>query len=77
MKRYLAAVCLPLALCAAPLTTWAGNDHDDDHHHRYDKHHGHRQHDRKEEYWDGACKVEREWKKDGEYKEKRECKPRH
>jgi len=29
----------------------------------------------KEEYWDGNCKVKREFKKDGEYKEKRECKP--
>lgn len=32
----------------------------------------------KEKYRDGNCKVEREGKKDGEYKEKRECKsPRH
>ena len=28
----------------------------------------------KEEYRQGNCKVEREYKKDGEYKEKRECK---
>lgn len=34
--------------------------------------HGHREF--KEEYRDGNCKVEREGKKDGEYKEKRECK---
>ena len=28
----------------------------------------------KEEYWDGACKVEREWKRNGSYKEERKCK---
>jgi hypothetical protein len=28
----------------------------------------------KEEYWDGNCKVERKFKKDGQYKEKRKCK---
>lgn len=28
----------------------------------------------KQEYWDGDCKVKREAKKDGEYKEERECK---
>ncbi|HEY9281557.1 MAG TPA: hypothetical protein VIP51_15930 [Eoetvoesiella sp.] len=27
----------------------------------------------KEEYWDGNCKVKREYKKDGEYKEERKC----
>lgn len=28
----------------------------------------------KEEYWDGNCKVERKWKKNGGYKEERKCK---
>ncbi len=27
-----------------------------------------------QEFWDGPCKVKQEWKKDGEYKEVRECK---
>lgn len=45
-------------------------DDDDDHRGRGHKH-GHKKH--KEEFWDGNCKVKREWKKDGEYKEKREC----
>lgn len=35
---------------------------------------GKREH--KEEYWDGQCKVERKWKKDGGYKEERKCKER-
>lgn len=29
--------------------------------------------DRKQSYWDGRCKVEREWKKNGDYKEERKC----
>ncbi len=29
--------------------------------------------ERKESFVEGGCKVEREWKKDGEYKEKRDC----
>jgi surface antigen len=39
--------------------------------------HGHRRHghyEGKEEYWDGDCKVERKWKKNGDYKEERKCK---
>ncbi|PLC55020.1 hypothetical protein CR155_06095 [Pollutimonas nitritireducens] len=32
----------------------------------------------KEEYWEGNCKIKREFKKDGEYEEKRKCEaPRH
>jgi hypothetical protein len=27
----------------------------------------------KESYWDGNCRVEREWKKNGKYKETRDC----
>lgn len=35
-------------------------------------------HERKEEFWDGNCKVKRKWEKDGDYKEERKCKePRH
>lgn len=29
--------------------------------------------ERKEEFWDGNCKIERKWEKSGEYKEKRKC----
>lgn len=29
------------------------------------------------EYWDGHCKVKRKYKKDGRYKEKRDCHPSH
>jgi hypothetical protein len=34
----------------------------------------HREGEYKESYWDGPCKVEREQKSDGAYKEERECK---
>ncbi len=37
-------------------------DHD---HGRYREH--------KEEFWVGACKIEREWKKNGDFKEERKC----
>lgn len=30
----------------------------------------------KEKYDDGVCKIEREWKRDGSYKEERECRAR-
>ena len=26
-----------------------------------------------EEFWDGDCKIEREWEGDGDYREEREC----
>jgi surface antigen len=29
--------------------------------------------ERKQEFWDGPCKVEREWKKNGDFKEERKC----
>ncbi len=35
-------------------------------------HHGHKD---THEYWDGHCKVKREYKKNGRYKEKRDCRP--
>ncbi|MGE8318782.1 MAG: hypothetical protein ACN6O3_08525 [Comamonas sp.] len=59
----------PLTLCVLPLAAHA--DDDDHRGHRRHKHHGH-----KEVYWDGQCKVERKWKGNGEYKEKRKCRDR-
>jgi surface antigen len=56
--------------------------HDDDHRHRGGERHardddhrhrgGHGKH--KEEFWEGNCKVTREFKHNGDYKEKRKCK---
>ena len=68
MNKILAilSVCLPVALVAAPSTSFA-HDHGHRHHHK---------HNHKEEHWDGQCKVERKWKKNGEYKEKRKCNDR-
>lgn len=33
-----------------------------------------RRFERKEEYWQGNCKIERKWEKNGDYKEERKCK---
>jgi surface antigen len=30
--------------------------------------------ERKEEFWDGPCKIEREWKQNGDFKEEHKCK---
>jgi hypothetical protein len=49
----------------------AGRD-DDDRGRRF-----HRGGEYKEKFHDGVCKVEREWKNDGSYKEERECKATH
>lgn len=38
------------------------------------RHPGPKRHKHKEEFWDGECRVKREWKKNGEYREQRKCK---
>ena len=58
-----------LGAIAAVLASAPALADDDDHRHGHGKGKKH-----KEEFWDGNCKVTREWKKDGEYKEKRKCK---
>ncbi|AUT46280.1 hypothetical protein C2U31_09945 [Achromobacter sp. AONIH1] len=50
-------------IALSPLSAEAG----DKHHHRY------KRGEYKEKYWDGACKVERKWKRNGDYSEKRKC----
>jgi surface antigen len=57
-----------ISLAFAPGVMADDEDHGRGHGH---KHHGHKH---KEEYWEGNCKVERKWEKDGDYKEKRKCK---
>jgi len=52
-------------LSLAPIAAQADDD-DRHHHHRHGREY-------KEKYWDGACKVERKWKRNGEYQEKRKC----
>lgn len=52
-----------------------GHGHGHKHHKHEDKHHKHKhKHAHKEEFWDGHCKVERKWERDGDYKETRKCK---
>lgn len=62
---------LPLLLNALVLAftpaAFADDDKDESGKGRY------RAKERKEEFWDGNCKVERKWEKNGEYKEERKC----
>jgi surface antigen len=67
------------AVLAAPAAMADRDDHDHGHRHGHDDHdrgrghgHGHGHGKHKEEFWDGNCKVKREWKH-GEYTEKRKC----
>ncbi|HET8748606.1 MAG TPA: glycine zipper 2TM domain-containing protein [Ramlibacter sp.] len=65
-----------VAAVAAALAAPAAMADRDDHDHHHDRGrghaHGHDKHKAKEEFWDGNCKVKREWKH-GEYRETREC----
>ncbi len=60
------------ALLIVPFAVNADSWHDD-------RDYGHRHHrEYKEQYWDGHCKVKRQYKGNGDFKEKRECKaPRY
>lgn len=57
-------------LLSAPLATLADPHKDESGHGK--RKHGQREY--KEEYWDGHCKVERKFEKNGDYKEERKCK---
>jgi hypothetical protein len=70
LLRPLALVALLAAGVVAPAT--ADPYKDESGHGRGKGRHGGREY--KEEFWDGRCKVERKWEKNGEYKEKRKCK---
>jgi hypothetical protein len=66
MKKSAPLLLLAMLGAALPFSALADNGHG----HGHGKHHKH-----KEVYWDGPCKVEREYKKHGRVKEKRECRP--
>ena len=69
LPSFASLVLLPLTLYVLPLAAQAHDE--DDQRHRRHKRHGH-----KEVYWDGQCQVERKWKGNGGYKEKRKCRDR-
>lgn len=81
-----AAALLALVCMATAPAALADRDKDESGHgrnwHAYDrdddddgKRRGHAYgHERKEEYRDGNCKIERKWEKNGDYKEERKCK---
>jgi surface antigen len=58
-----------VALAATALTCMSAALADDDDRGK----HRERRAERKEEFWDGNCKVERKWEKNGNYKEERKC----
>lgn len=67
---FFAKLLLPLALMACSSAALADPWKDESGKGRRGEH--------KEEYWDGHCKVERKWKKNGDFKEERKCKaPKH
>jgi surface antigen len=73
MKMQRSACMLLITVC---LSTWAcalALADDESGHGRYRDYGRHRGGEYKEKYRDGLCKIEREWKRDGGYKEEREC----
>ena len=64
---------LPALLLAMPVTALADDDDDDDHGQRRGHYQRQYQRDFKETYYDGHCRIERKFKKNGEYKEKHKC----
>ena len=62
-----------IALLAGPMVCASADPYKDESGHGKGRH-GHKAY--KEEYWDGQCKVERKWEKNGGYKEERKCKGR-
>lgn len=71
MNHLLRPLALLAFLTSAVSPAMADPHKDESGHGRKGRHGGH---DYKEEYWDGRCKVERKWKKNGEFKEERKCK---
>jgi surface antigen len=61
-----------LAALAAVLAAPAAMADRDDHEHGRGQGHGHGHEKHREEFWDGNCRVVREWKH-GEFREKRHC----
>jgi hypothetical protein len=78
VKRLIVCVAV-LAFANASTPVFADPDKDESGHGRYEKGgRGYKGGEYKETYWDGNCKVERKWEKNGKYKEERKCEgPRH
>ena len=72
MNPLLRPLALGALLAAGVLAPAAAAPDRDESGHGNKGRHGGREY--KEEFWDGRCKVERKWEKNGEYKEKRKCK---
>lgn len=68
MRRFTSFLLLPVVLMALPLGALAGDDDDD--RRGYHKH----RHSSKQTFYEGNCKVEQKFKKNGQFQEKRKCK---
>jgi surface antigen len=66
-NRTLLLLLLNAALLTVTPVAFADDDKDESGKGRY------RGKERKQEYWDGNCKVERKWEKNGDFKEERKC----
>ena len=67
--RKVVSIILPAILATMTSIAFADRDKDESEHGRK-----HDRQERKVEYWDGNCKVERKHEKNGGYKEERKCK---
>ena len=67
--RKVISIFFPAILATVTSIACADPDKDESGHGRQ-----HERRDQKVEYWDGNCKVERKFEKNGGYKEERKCK---
>jgi hypothetical protein len=74
MRTTFKTIAFPSALFLTSFAFMPGAMADHDHGKGHGHGHGHKHNEHKEEFWDGNCKIERKWEKDGDYKEKRTCK---
>jgi hypothetical protein len=72
MKSVICAV-VALAMVGVYAPVFADPGKDESGHGRKYESRRHKGGEYKEEYWDGDCKVERKWKKNGDFKEERKC----
>ena len=70
-KRSLFGIALLLSCALGAAPALADRAKDESGKGRYRRHYKHSEGN--EEFWHGHCKVERKWKRDGEYKEVRKC----
>lgn len=74
--RFIPGRLLPGLAMASALTIAlpaAADSWKDESGHGRHRHHHHHHHGGKQVFYDGPCKIERKWKRNGEYKEETKC----